>query len=266
LAKKFGFQIRYYLIAGNRGETLETLQETLDFIEQTQPHEIDMGPLEIYPGTEEFAILKEQGGDAEMFFKEDFVSLAKLPDTPQDDKRLWKLIDENIGNWKMASYSTEELEAILGLLPDYPAAHMDLAGAYCREGQYGKAEKHLRLAQQMNFCSPGMVYNYLACIAAAKREFSEVMIYLFKAYKLFPHEIIGKNMKMLAKWHEEGGLQSGRPLVLTAHNLFERVVIVRQPEAPGPIKLHIRQAGETYILGDYSSLEFHQREPMYVEC
>jgi anaerobic magnesium-protoporphyrin IX monomethyl ester cyclase len=266
LAKKYGFQIRYYLIGGNRGETLETFQETLDFIQQTQPHEIDMGPLEIYPGTEEFAIFKEQGGDAELFFKGEFASLAQWPETPPGDKRLWKLIEEQSGNRKMASYSVEELEEILSRLPDYPPAHVDLAGAYYRQGRYDKAEKHLHLALKLNYCSPGLVYNYLACIAAAKQEFSEIMVYLIKAYKCFPHEIIEQNLRLLAQWHKEGGSQSGRPLELIADNLFERNVIVQQPEGPGPIKLHIRQTGATCVLGDYASLEYHQREPMSIKC
>jgi anaerobic magnesium-protoporphyrin IX monomethyl ester cyclase len=266
LAKKYGFQLRYYLIAGSRGETLETFRETLDFIEETQPHEVDIGPLEIYPGTEEFAIFKEQGGDAEIFFKEDFCSFAKLPETPPDDQRLLKLIEEKSGNRNRANYTIEELEAILALLPDHPAAHVDLAGAYYRQGRYDEVEKHLRLALELNYCSPGLVYNYLACLAAARQEIAEVMEYLIKAYKYFPHEIIQQNLKLLARWHKEGGPQNGRPLRLKAHNLFERNVIVQQPEAPGSIKLNIRQTGETFLLGAYDSLEYHQREPLNILC
>src|SRR4029077_7504660 len=34
LAKKFGIRVRYYMMLGNRGETKETFQETLDFLER----------------------------------------------------------------------------------------------------------------------------------------------------------------------------------------------------------------------------------------
>ena len=52
-AKKYGFEIRYYMIAGNRGETVETFQQSLDFLKNAQPHETVMNSLQIFPGTAE---------------------------------------------------------------------------------------------------------------------------------------------------------------------------------------------------------------------
>ena len=36
LAKKYGIQVRYYMMLGNRGETAETFRETLAFLERAQ--------------------------------------------------------------------------------------------------------------------------------------------------------------------------------------------------------------------------------------
>ncbi len=54
LAKKYGIKVRYFMMLGNRGETKETFQETLDFLEQARPHEYIFSCLSIYPGTRDF--------------------------------------------------------------------------------------------------------------------------------------------------------------------------------------------------------------------
>ena len=39
LAKKYGIKVRYYMMVGNRGETRETFDETLAFLERAKPHQ-----------------------------------------------------------------------------------------------------------------------------------------------------------------------------------------------------------------------------------
>jgi len=38
MAKRFGFQVRYYMMAGNRGESAATLKASLDFLNKAQPN------------------------------------------------------------------------------------------------------------------------------------------------------------------------------------------------------------------------------------
>ncbi len=192
LAKKYGFQVRYYMMAGNRGETLETFQQSLDFIKEAQPHEVTIANLAIYPGTEEFDIFQENGGEPEIFFQQDFISLERLAGMLADGEEILNL-KKNISHRNVLNYTAKELETILGRLPNHSAIHMDLAGAYYREGHYDKAEKHVRRALEMNYPLPGLAFNYLACIAAGKQDFSNVMGNLIKAYKFFPHEVVIRN-------------------------------------------------------------------------
>lgn len=266
LAKKYGFQIRYYMMVGNRGETVETMRQSLNFIKKAQPHECHIFPLSIYPGTEEFDIFQEHGGTADIFFRENCKILEKYLDMPPDEKRVvTDLLQENTGH-EFSGYTVAALKTILKRLPNHAAAHVDLAGAYIREGQYDNAEKHLRLAFEQNYPLPGLIFNYLACIAAAKHDFSAVMGNLIKAFKLFPHEIVSQNMKLLAAWHKEGGPQSNLDLNLICHNFFERNSILEQPEGPGRIQLHVRKMGKIYNLRQGGDLEYYKRKPLVVEC
>jgi radical SAM superfamily enzyme YgiQ (UPF0313 family) len=54
MAREVGIQIRYYMMLGNRGETGETFQETLDFLARAQPHQYIFSCLSVYPGTRDF--------------------------------------------------------------------------------------------------------------------------------------------------------------------------------------------------------------------
>ncbi|MDP6172669.1 MAG: tetratricopeptide repeat protein, partial [Rhodospirillales bacterium] len=59
-AKKFGFQVRFYMIIGNRGETLDCFRQTLEMIKETRPTEFLFHNLSFYPGTEEFETFKSR--------------------------------------------------------------------------------------------------------------------------------------------------------------------------------------------------------------
>lgn len=51
LVKKYGFKTRAFFIVGYPGETIETLDETINLIRTCQPDEISIYPLIPYPGT-----------------------------------------------------------------------------------------------------------------------------------------------------------------------------------------------------------------------
>src|SRR5690606_647850 len=61
LAKSVGIQVRYFMMLGNRGETKETFQETLRFLDRALPHQYVFSCLSVYPGTRDFYAAVEAG-------------------------------------------------------------------------------------------------------------------------------------------------------------------------------------------------------------
>ena len=59
-AKKAGILIHGCFLVGNRGENLQTLEETLKFAKELNPDTAQFFPLMIYPGTEAYQWAKEE--------------------------------------------------------------------------------------------------------------------------------------------------------------------------------------------------------------
>jgi anaerobic magnesium-protoporphyrin IX monomethyl ester cyclase len=265
LAQKYGFWVRYYLITGHRGESPETLRETRDLIEQAKPNELVTSGLSIYPGTEEFELLQAAGVSPEIFFRENELSIDKALGTTrapelESDLSQDKIILQDVPNY--ADYSVEDLLKILERLPDNAAAHMDLAGAYCRIGAYAKAGEQVQLALKQGYPCLGLAFNYLACIAAGKQDYAAVIAHLSNANRIFPHAVVTQNLMLFHAWFKEGDTMNAGPLALIAHsNSFEKIAIHQQPEKPGPIVLRDK-AGKIHKLG----CKTPQATPLYIQC
>jgi tetratricopeptide (TPR) repeat protein len=125
---------------------------------------------------------------------------------------------------------------ILERLGDFHAAHMDLAGALYREGDFAGAEAHTLRALELDYPAPGLALSLLACIAAGKKDFTAVEEHLRKALRRDPqHWVVAKNAETFRAFLASGGPTSGRQLELVAGHgfaLFERTV---QPTLPGPL-------------------------------
>jgi len=62
LAKKIGFKINELIIVGNIGETIDTVNETVEFVKRTNPDEASVGNgLMIFPGTTLYTHAKKVG-------------------------------------------------------------------------------------------------------------------------------------------------------------------------------------------------------------
>jgi radical SAM superfamily enzyme YgiQ (UPF0313 family) len=236
LAKSYGIQVRYYMMLGNRGETLETFHETLAFLERAKPHQYIFSCLSIYPGTLDFDDAEKSGGlDRHVYFKETFQELK----TPFDaDAACTAAMNEwfasNKGLRDAYQEGVADAEAILAKVGDHAGAHLDLAGAYYRARAYDAAERHAQRALALGYPSPGLVYNYLACIAAARSDLRAMQDYFMAAAKADPqHHILMTNVERTRRWFREGGPERGLPLELHARHdfaLFERTL---QPTLPG---------------------------------
>ncbi len=91
MARKFGFQVRFYMIVGNRGESLKSFTESLDLIHQARPTEFRFQNLGFYPGTEEFEIYQQQKNLApDIFFQTDCQVLSEgfAADVPAETRRV----------------------------------------------------------------------------------------------------------------------------------------------------------------------------------
>lgn len=238
LAKSYGIQVRYYMMLGNRGETLDTFHETLAFLERAQPHQYIFSCLSIYPGTLDFDDAEKSGGlDRRVYFNEPFQELK----TPFDaDEQCTAAMSDwfaaNKGLREGYQESVADAEAILAKLGDHHGAHLDLAGAHYRARQYDAAERYARRALELGYPSPGLVYNYLACIAAARADLPAMQDHFMVAAKVDPqHHILLHNVERARRWFREGGPERGLPLDLSARHdfaLFERNA---QPTLPGPL-------------------------------
>ncbi|MBI4913152.1 MAG: radical SAM protein [Acidobacteria bacterium] len=81
LVRKVGMNLGIYLITGIPGEDWADVQESLSLIEQTRPHDVQVSPLALYPGTRLFDRYRAEGrisrdfyrslGDAEVFARQD---------------------------------------------------------------------------------------------------------------------------------------------------------------------------------------------------
>ena len=235
-AKKYGIQIRYYMMVGNRGETIATFQQSLDFINRVKPNQFVFSQLHLYPGTEEFDIFEKQGLVApEMFFTGDFFCLTCFAGHKDHEKQIRKTLGTMAGIQDFWNYNIEEYEAISARLPEMHLLHVDLCRAYLREGNPDAAERHLHRAVELGYFLPGLVHNLHACIDAVRNDFEGVNFDLDQAFACYPHQVVIENQERFESWLSgRNGMQNNATLKLAAGDDFESTSICIQPEFPGP--------------------------------
>lgn len=238
MAKRVGIQVRFYMMLGNRGETAETFQQTLEFLARVKPHQYIFSCLTIYPGTEDFQQAeREKWLDREVYFSQDFQEFKVPFDASEEVTELLNAwFAQNKGLQDYYREGVAEYQAILAYLGDYHAAHLDLAGAYFRVKELDSAEFHVRRALSLGTPVPGLALNYLACIAFLKGDVSGMQDHFLAAARLDPqHLVLIDNVQAARAWFKADGPKLGLPLSLVgAHDfqLFERTA---QPALPGPL-------------------------------
>ncbi len=238
LAKKYGVHVRFYMMLGNRGETAETFRETLAFLQRAKPHQYIFSCLSVFPGTADFHDAEKAGWlEREVYFTGDFQELKVPFDASQADTRVmtdW--FEQNRGLRDGYHESVSDCLGIVQRLGDHHAAHLDLGAAYFREGLHDLAEQHLRRAVELGLPTPGLAYNYLACIAYERGDLEAMMAEFMTAARVDPqHYVLIKNVEAARSWFKQDGPARQLPLALVARHdfqLFERTV---QPSLPGPL-------------------------------
>lgn len=235
LAKKYGIKLRYYMMLGNRGETRETLDETLRFLERAEPHQYIFACLSVYPGTRDYDRAVEAGWlDAEFYFERDFQELKTTFDASDEDTSYFReWFKENKGLREGARDDVEHLTAVLERLGDHHAAHVDLAGALYRDGRLDEAEAHCNRALALGYPAPGLVLNYLACIAARRGDVTKAKALLTEATRTDPqHAVVVHNVEVLRR---SAGVELRADVDLAAAHEFQLFERFAQPTLPGPL-------------------------------
>jgi anaerobic magnesium-protoporphyrin IX monomethyl ester cyclase len=238
LAKKYGIQVRYYMMLGNRGETVETFRETVDFLDRAKPHEYIFSCLSIYPGTRDFNDAERAGWlDRESYFREHFQELKVPFDASEECTDLMNAwFSEHSGLQRLYEPSVQECIAVAERLGDHHAAELDLAAAHFHAGSFDDAERHAQRALSLGHPLPGLALNYLACIAVERGDYDRMMDLYSEAAKRDPqHYVLLKNVEAARAWFRQGGPACGLPLELEASHDFRVLERTVQPTLPGPL-------------------------------
>lgn len=244
IAKRFGFQVRYYMMAGNRGEDATTLRASLDFLNNAQPNQYVFSILSLYPGTREFNLAETQGlVSRAMFFQSDrpvFKWFHKNRGGPE----LLSLVEWVLSHLRVTDhwhYSIAQRRRIVQRLPGLPAAHLDLGNAYARNGRWDEARTCYRQSLSLGHGLPGLVFNNLACAAAADGKLAKAAGLLDKARTVGAHWVVEHNWQRLEKGI---GLKCNQPIELQLHEGFDGSTAMVQPAEPGPIRADSLEAGQ----------------------
>lgn len=173
MIRDVGMDIRYYLIAGGRGENPQTLRETFEFLDAARPTHVLLGGLSVFPGTLEFERAEREGlvAAADYFDKDALTdNVFNVGDkTPQMEQLLrgtFKLFGG--GEKSFTPYSLAEREAILTSHPEMLRSHTDLAVAYAREWRLDEAETVLLAAADRFSEGNAELLHHRACIRFAR--------------------------------------------------------------------------------------------------
>lgn len=239
MAQKFGFMIRYYMIVANRGESAETIQESIDFIQKAMPNHLSFGYLSIAPGTMEFQIAEQNGMmTREMFFSKDYPCFFYPIDLENDSKLKDKMdwVNRHIYMEDFSEYNIEQYETILKIFPDNAPAHLDLGKAYFKADIFDKAYEHIINAINLGHPFPGFAYNYLAIIAFKCNDYEICTSLLRESQKHGNHDIVNENLKVVEDWLSSNRTTSKKPTLIARHD-FQVPQKFEQPIFPGQISI-----------------------------
>jgi tetratricopeptide (TPR) repeat protein len=226
------------MMLGNRGETKRTFQETLEFLDRAKPHQYVFSCLSIYPGTRDFDAAVEAGWlDPKVFFREDFQEL-KIPfDADRETTEAmnaWFYDHRGIQNFYREDSQTAL--QIVRTVGEYHGAHLDVGGAYYREGNYALAKQHVERALELGTPVPGLALNYLACIAFEEGDLEAMKDYFMRAAKTDPqHLALIENVEKVRAWFKNQGPERNLPLDLVGRHEFQLLERTLQPTLPGPL-------------------------------
>jgi anaerobic magnesium-protoporphyrin IX monomethyl ester cyclase len=239
LARQTGLSVRYYMIVGSPGETMATLQRSLDFVREAGPVEVIFNPFTLLPGTREWErALHSSSCDPHCFFTDTFFELQPLArDSGPEAAELRNWLLRNSGLQQVRPFSVKECRESVRLFPGLALAHLDLANALLHAGDYEAANQAVQQALDADHPLPGLCRNVLACSANRQGNLTKALEHLMAAAECGCHHIVEHNIASAQRWAAMGGPKSGLPLELVSDTGFEVSRIRRQPIGPGEIAI-----------------------------
>jgi radical SAM superfamily enzyme YgiQ (UPF0313 family) len=240
MARKYGFQIRFYMIAGARNETKETFTESIRFVNEAKPDEVLFNPFTILPGTREYDIACRAGRlDDDTFFSADFCEYQPLRFETLDSDAQWisSWLVQHSGLQHVREYGVPECEAVARRLPGLHSVWFDLGAACYRQGDMERAREYFERAREQGYPRPELIHNYCACIAAYTGRLKEALSRLIAARESGFDRTVENNIERAQQWIAAGGPESAGPLELAAPHGFSVSRPFMQPTTPGAIQL-----------------------------
>lgn len=204
MARNVGMDIRYYLIAGGRGETPQTLRNTFEFLDSARPTHVLLGGLSIFPGTAEFKRAEQEGNlTVEDYFEEGSTRLAPTNQGEQSHQMenllsgVFRLFGG--GEKSYTQYSLAEKEHVLCNHPTILRSHTDLAVAYARQHRLHDAETVLAAAAERFGEENAELLHYRACVRFAQFDVLGAKGLFDRAFQASPSDtLIQANLNLLA--------------------------------------------------------------------
>ncbi len=238
MAKAVGIQVRFFMMLGNRGETQETFNDTLRFLDVALPHQYVFSCLSVYPGTRDFQEAVRQGWlEPNVFFEQDFQEYKTPFDADEATTEvLARWFDEHRGVRQHYLEDVDAAQAILDRVGDHHAAWVDLGGAYFRAFQFDEAARCMQRALELDYPVPGLALNYLAVIAYKQGDLKRMQDLFLQAAQSDPqHHVLIKNVEKARAWFKSRGPERGAVLELEARHDFQLLERTLQPTLPGPL-------------------------------
>ena len=239
LARAVGLSVRYYMIVGSPGETMATLQRSLDFVRKAGPAEVIFNPFTLLPGTREWErALQSSACDPHCFFTEKFFELQPLardngPDAA--DLRDWLL--RNSGLQQVRPFSVRNAVKACACFRSLALAHLDLANALLHAGDYEAADQAAQRRLMPTIRCRACAAMCWPAVRAKQGKLTTALEHLMAAAECGCHHIVERNIASAQRWAAMGGPQSGLPLELVSDTSFEVSRIRRQPIGPGEIEI-----------------------------
>lgn len=202
-AREVGLDVRFYFILGSRGETPETIRESLAFVEQARPTHMFFHGLAIYPGTEEFEHAERAGRvSAEDYFTgrdacSEFVNLGEQ--SPAMQQALAQVTPLMSGQeLSHTPYTLADRRQILARHGDMLRSYTDLAIGYALEWRLVEAEQILREGGVRLGRETPELWHHLACVKFAQQDFVASQEYFHRALQATPNDsLLLLNWQML---------------------------------------------------------------------
>ena len=157
------------MMVGNRGETRETIEETMRFLERAKPHQYIFSCLSVYPGTRDFDDAVEAGWlDGEFYFERDFQELKTTVRRVRRGHRAscatWFLRNNGLRDGYREGVERLRGDPRAGSATTTPRTWISAARTIARGGSTRpSATCGARWSSSTRL--PGLALNYLACIA-----------------------------------------------------------------------------------------------------